>query len=212
MKKIRRPEMLGRKRESGIWNDVLVIVCALLLALLFFEIWFSREYYVVEISGTSMMGTLNDGDLLYARRNAEAEHGDIIVIDVTDYEAFRGSPHDSDGRFRIIKRVIGTAGDVVRCRNGVVSVKYAGESEFTALDEPYVLGVTSSFPETEVGEGEIFFLGDNRSVSKDSRVAGCCYTKDVTGVVPDWSVSWKGLIKGWESFRSLFGGRTQIKE
>ena len=42
-------------------------------------------------------------------------------------------------------------------------------------------------------EGEIFYLGDNRIESADSRTFGTCTTEQVVGVVENWSI----LFKNW---------------
>lgn len=81
----------------------------------------------------------------------------------------------------LIKRVIGTPGDTVEIREGQVLVN--GE----ALDEPYVHGLATSCsvycgPFT-LGEDEYFFLGDNRSGSRDSRNFGPISRSQIVGRV-----------------------------
>ena len=56
----------------------------------------------------------------------------------------------------------------------------------------------------ELQGGEIFVLGDHRPVSKDSRSVGCFALADVEGVVTDWSIDHKDLLKQFEIFRSRF--------
>ena len=46
----------------------------------------------------------------------------------------------------------------------------------------------------------MFFLGDNRSDSKDSRYVGCLPLGDVVGVVPDFALQHKDFITGWVHF------------
>ena len=69
----------------------------------------------------------------------------------------------------LIKRVIGLPGDAVSIRDGAVFVN--GQP----LDEPYVQGAFTdcqSYCELTLGAGEYFFMGDNRTVSRDSRSFG----------------------------------------
>ncbi len=79
---------------------------------------------------------------------------------------------------RYVKRVIGVEGDVIDIMEGAVYVN--GEK----LEEPYANGITEarefSLPYT-VKEGELFVLGDNRSVSSDSRAFGPISLKQVEG-------------------------------
>jgi len=71
---------------------------------------------------------------------------------------------------------------------------YRGKTDcrFASREDPYV-----------VGKDEIFFLGDNRTESKDSRykenlshLEDSLYrVGDIYGVVPDWAIRHKNLIK-----------------
>lgn len=189
--------MLG-KQKADPWNAVFAIVCCLLIALLLLDFVFVRDFFGVEISGVSMENTLDSGDWLYADKTAEPKRGDIVIIDVSAYrEEFRFSGDN------IIKRLIGMEGDAIRITGGKVYRRLAGTEEFVLLKEDYALDATfSERTEIEVGEGEIFFLGDNRRNSTDSRAVGCLKKTDIKGVVPEWAVKYKSLISAWENFRA----------
>jgi signal peptidase I len=62
-----------------------------------------------------------------------------------------------------VKRVIGLPGDEVRIEDGTVFVN--GEP----LDEPYKVDEANDYGPVLVPEGHLFFLGDNRPNSSDSR-------------------------------------------
>ncbi len=198
-------EMLNKKKSPA-GNAVLVVFCAFLIILLLFDLYFTMHYLVVEVSGRSMQNTLQSGDFLYAERGRAPERGDIAIIDV--------SPYRERDRFSgdlIIKRIIGLGGDTVQIAGGKVYIRYAGEEDYRLLEEDYTFGETAVLSGNgtyEVKEGEIFFLGDHRTDSTDSRIVGCYLETDVVGVVPGWSVRMKSLISGWERIRSLLGGRT----
>ena len=52
----------------------------------------------------------------------------------------------------------------------------------------------------EVGYGEVFFLGDNRNKSTDSRVKGTRSVSDVLGVVPEWALKYRKMYEWYYNF------------
>ena len=186
---------------SALGSVLLGILLILMLLFAVFNFWVNRNCFVVEVSGTSMMDTVQHGDLLYVM-NVKPARGDIVIISVKAYA------EDDDIQFHgdyIIKRLIATAGDKVICEDGVVKVMYAGSNEFIELDEPYIRNQTPEFevgPVVTVGEGEIFFLGDNRNNSYDSSEIGCLKETDIVGVVPEWALKIKSFSTYWEKLRS----------
>lgn len=111
----------------------------------------------------SMDNTLNNNDYLIMWKlpykfGASPDYGDIVVFE-TELETEEGDQK------LLIKRVIAKGGDTVAIRDGIVYRN--GE----ALSEPYTRdGYTNGgMDETEVPEGTLFLLGDNRVVSVDSR-------------------------------------------
>ena len=111
---------------------------------------------IVRVDGTSMQHTLEHNDrLLLFNINYEPERGDIVVITRENEEP-------------LIKRVIAIAGDTVSIDEAANQVYVNGK----ALKEDYIKGVTVSrdfVGEQTVPEGCLFVLGDNRTVSHDSR-------------------------------------------
>lgn len=196
----KRPPMFraSTDRASRTSSVILAAVLALLVVVLCADLWFSLTYRLIIVDGSSMENTLYSGDALYVEKGALPERGDIVVIDVTDHpDLFQRDPGEE--RY-IIKRVIALEGDVVCSENGTVYLKQAGEEQFAVLQENYAIGRTGDFSPVTVGEGEMFFLGDNRSDSKDSRLVGCLPLGDVVGVVPDFALQHKDFITGWVHF------------
>ncbi|MBE7081797.1 MAG: signal peptidase I [Clostridiales bacterium] len=163
--------------------------------LLVVTIYIFTNYILISVyvDGESMSPTLSDGNVLFANKNMVAEAGDIIVID--------GEKESQDGKGYdwLIKRaiVVGQKGKTlyVKIEAGKVWVG-ENEQEFEILEETYLPEQTittyvGTNPYWEVKEGEIFYLGDNRENSKDSRYSayGTCKTSQVVGVVPDWALS-----------------------
>lgn len=153
---------------------LLTIMSGAMLLLLFLP--------VLEVSGSSMEPTLQDGDILVLHKTKTIRGGEMCGM-------------YAQGRL-ILKRVIGLPGDVVDLDEaGNVSVNG------TQLLEPYVeqkaLGTCDlSFPFT-VPENSLFVLGDHRETSIDSRssLIGCVQVNQVMGQVvariwPPKSIGW----------------------
>ncbi|MCR5529256.1 MAG: signal peptidase I [Saccharofermentans sp.] len=131
------------------------------------------------VYGDSMKPTLYSGDMVYTLKIPTYTHnynrGDIVILDGEDMEGY-------DREEYLIKRVIGLPGETVRIADGHVYIKEVGAAEFMLLEEPYLdesvqtlmmnIGIEKGYDEVTLGENEYYCLGDNRSVSKDSRVLG----------------------------------------
>lgn len=130
---------------------VIPVACAL-------GLWFLLNRFVfinvtLPPSG-SMIPTLNNNDRLIATRiwdKDDIKRGDILIFDSEELGE------------KLIKRVIGLPGDHIDIVNGVVSVN--GQK----LDEDYVKNNKSYTNSFDVPDNKLFFLGDNRSISYDSR-------------------------------------------
>lgn len=124
----------------------------------------------LQINGASMAQTLQNGDLVVAVNNSRYKDGDVIAFNYNNSV--------------LVKRVIALPGEWVDIDgDGNVYV------DDKLLDEPYVyekdLGRCNiDFP-CQVPEGQIFVLGDHRTVSVDSRntAVGCVKEDAVVGAV-----------------------------
>lgn len=187
-----------KERRSNI-RFYAVILCLFAL-LLGFRVYWTNTFGGVEVDGSSMYKTLSDGEKLLMKKvdAGEADYGDVIVVYVGDYPEF------SDGTEYLIKRLIAKSGDRVRCTDGKLEIQYSGATEWTALDEPYAYYTDRAdydFKEYAVGEGEIFFLGDNRNISQDSRyldggsrLKGLYKEQDIIGIVPNWAIKHRNVL------------------
>jgi signal peptidase I len=132
------------------------------------------------VSGNSMAPTLYDRNYLIidkmSYRFDVPKRGDIIVFK-TSLKTADGSPKD------LIKRVVAIPGDEIIISDGRVYINNQ------LLEETYIL---ETYTEGEltltIPENQYFVLGDNRTVSMDSR------SKDV-GLVPRDAIRGKILIR-----------------
>ncbi len=204
---------IRERRTTVRWVAILLTLITLFFGV---RLYWVNHYGGVQVNGPSMNYTLRDGEQLlmeYTDRGRKAQRGDVIVVRVENYTEIKkkneGKPPAEQLKF-VIKRLIAIEGDVVRCSHGKVEIKYAGTANFEPLDEPYAFYPTTiaksgyNFAEYTVGKGEIFFLGDNRTNSTDSRykeeggsnLKGRLYqAEDIIGVVPDWAMKHQNILE-----------------
>lgn len=139
---------------------------------------------ILQITGTSMTDTLNDGDLVVTLKNKQYRTGDVIGFYINNGI--------------LVKRVIATSGDWVDIDpDGTVHVNG------TPLDEPYVsekaFGECNITLPYQVPEGKCFVMGDHRETSIDSRntAVGCIGNDLVIGklLVRVWPMRDFGVIR-----------------
>lgn len=123
---------------------------------------------VLQVSGSSMEPSLNDGDVIVGVKSGEFEIGQVCCF----YYNNR----------LLLKRVIGMPGDWIDIdEEGYVYVN--GEQ----IDEPYVQQRSRGICDIEfpyqVPDGRLFVLGDHRATSIDSRsqAVGCVATDEIVG-------------------------------
>ena len=169
-------ESTMKRRPAGrFWREVFELLESFAIAIVLVILIFTLLFRIFVVKGPSMLSTLKDGDrIVVSNLFFTPDTGDVIV--------FSGDYNDGEV---LVKRVIGTYGDVVDiAQDG--SVILNGE----VLDEPYLdPGPLTPLRDVEmpytVQEGELFVLGDNRGLSLDSRASdiGPAETKKVLGKV-----------------------------
>lgn len=132
----------------------------------------------VVVKGDSMDPTLADGERVIALKNTEIKRFDIVTF-----------PAPDDEGKNYIKRVIGLPGDTIEYKDDQLYIN-GKKTDEPYLDE-YKGELTDSQPLTydfnlkdlygseKIPEGELFVLGDNRRISKDSRIIGMIKEKNI---------------------------------
>lgn len=139
-----------RKYRRTLQSTIFTLVTVAAIAILVATLWMP----VLEVYGTSMSPTLNEGDIVVTTKSHNYNQGDVIAFYYNNKV--------------LVKRVIAGPGDTVdMTEDGKVLVN--GEY----LDEPYVsdlaYGDTNISLPYEVEESHWFVMGDHRSISMDSR-------------------------------------------
>jgi len=161
--------------KSTVYTLIVVAAVAALIATLVLP--------VLQISGSSMEPTLNNGEIVVLIKTSKLERGDLCAFSYSNK--------------LLIKRVIGLPGEtVVIDSEGTVYINNY------ALQEPYIsekgLGECDiEFPYT-VPENTYFLMGDHRATSIDSRstVIGCVPYEQIVGklIIKLWPLSELELI------------------
>lgn len=150
----------NRTLRSTIYALLVVAALAVLVATIFLP--------VLQVSGTSMEPTLDDGDIILLLKSERFTTGDICGL----YWQNK----------LLLKRVIGGPGDIIDI-DAVGNVTVNGQK----LDEPYLtdkaLGECDITLPYQVPENRYFVMGDHRSTSVDSRssVIGCIEKEQIVG-------------------------------
>ena len=169
-----------RRGHSKVLRTIILILIGIIVAVVLVTV---LVFPVMQITGSSMARTLNNGDIVVALKTNTFNIGDVIAYEYNNSIQ--------------IKRIIARGGDTVDIdQDGNVFVNGA------ALEEPYL--ETKSLGECDikfpyhVADGENFVMGDHRATSIDSRSStmGCVKDTDITSRIlfRFWPVNTIGTI------------------
>lgn len=162
----RRRLRYKRRYNRTLRSTVAILIVVAALAVLAATLWMP----VLRVYGSSMAPTLHNGEILVSVKTKDFSSGDIIAF--------------YHGNKLLIKRYIAGPSDYVNIdEDGAVSVNG------TLLDEPYLAEKAYGEADIEfpyqVPDQRYFVMGDNRSVSIDSRssIVGCIAGDQIVGKV-----------------------------
>ncbi len=176
------------KETVSFWNEAYEWIECAVITVMVLVLVFTFLFRQVQIEGSSMYPTLQDkqrvivSDVFYTPK-----YGDIVVI---SSEVYDDTP--------IIKRVIATEGQWVDIYEGVVMVgdspedvqpvgyEYVGNVYTEAVMSGGVFGYYE-YP-IQIPEDHVFVLGDNRTVSLDSRT-------EAVGLINEDQILGKALFR-----------------
>jgi signal peptidase I len=159
------------EKKKGVLRDFFeAFVIALVIALPI-KFFIASPFIVV---GTSMYPTFKGSDYLVvdkiAYRFGDPKRGDVIVftppVNVNEY---------------YIKRIIGLPGETLHINGNSVTIINKDNPKGFVLSEPYVSSLRSGVTDIVLKDDEYFVMGDNRSVSSDSRVWGPIHKSAMSG-------------------------------
>jgi signal peptidase I len=180
----RRPRKPSSRRRTLVETAIglaIAVVIALLVRTFVFQAYF--------VPSGSMEPTLQQGDRILVDKfdfNFHSIHPNDIVVFHTPPAARRDcATEDGD----LVKRVVAVGGQSIRSTGNLVFIRNAGSKKWHRLPESY-------FPDdgthTDLGQpiirytvpmNDFYVLGDNRTVSCDSRIWGPFPGTDIVGRV-----------------------------
>ena len=159
-------EKYTRRYHSVLRSTIYTLITVAAIAVLVATLWLP----VLQIYGSSMTPTLQDGEIIFSVKTADLEPGDIVAFYYNNKI--------------LVKRVICGPGDWVNIdEDGTV---YVNE---VRLKEPYLaekaLGDCNIELPYQVPDGKIFVMGDHRSTSVDPRntAVGCVAQEQIVGKI-----------------------------
>ncbi len=178
-----------KKRDWGTLGFIASLIAAVTFVLFFINPYIMQTY---QVFGQSMEPTLHESDYLIISKVGAS----LAKLENKDYLPHRGEIIVIDSSLngnRLIKRVIGLPGERVVVDSGKVTVYPRGSD--VGFDPYQQLGMQQRFASgsvsTEVPEGHVFVIGDNREAG------GSLDSRNELGPVPTDKIVGRLLLRLW---------------
>lgn len=162
----RTPLELDKPKSKIVQGYLLMLFGAILII---FNLCFS----IVRVSGPSMLPTLHNNQFMLLSRYDKLDRFDIAVLNERLTEG-------GDSK-KIVKRIIAFGGERVTVVDGELYINNVNYKE-PYLDEKNIQDFKKVNFDITVPDGYVFVMGDNRDVSKDSRIVGSFKRDAIVGV------------------------------
>lgn len=150
------------KPSESLWGELFRFAIIAALIVLPFRYFIAQPFIV---KGVSMSPTFETGEYLIvdeiSYRFNNPERGDVVIVK---------KPGNTSEN--LIKRIMGLPGETLRYKNNVLTVINKENPDGLIISEPYLTNIKTSDFEATLGNDQYFVMGDNRSVSLDSRIVG----------------------------------------
>ncbi len=169
-----RLRLLEKDETPG---SLLTWVIGIIIAVKIFQAFIIQPFIV---DGASMLATFHDKEFLLVDKISymihPASRGDVVIFKL--YENIGG---EYGGRY-LIKRIIGLPGEHVVVKDGVTTIYNDAHKDGFIVDESFVTYKDPKHDaDVELGKDQYFVMGDNRSVSYDSRFWGALPSSQLRG-------------------------------
>ncbi|MGO2637723.1 MAG: signal peptidase I [Enterococcus viikkiensis] len=162
-----------REDRKAAMLTVLILVALFVSILFVINGQLKKNLSIHTISGTSMVPTLTEKDMVIVQKRTPIQRYDIVAFSVTKEE----------GMF--VKRVIGLPGDSMLVRNGRMVLDIGEQGDFETTSSFQLAPTVAEEFQTlnKIPEDVYFVIGDHVDVSKDSRTFGFVQQKAIEGTV-----------------------------
>ncbi len=163
IKRVRLKSRYFKVLRSTVYALIVTAAVSVLIATLFLP--------VLQIYGSSMAPTLEEGDIVVSVKRSSYEPGQVIAFYYSNKV--------------LVKRIIATEFDVVDiAEDGTITVNNEPVEDLSFIEKHYGEATNIEFP-YHVPENSYFVVGDSRDTSVDSRNSniGCVIHDDVVGKI-----------------------------
>ena len=147
-----RTSSRDHKKKSSVmeWTRFIILILAILIII-------PNSIGITKVSGFSMSPTFQDGNIIFEEKISKyfstPELGDVVII-------------GSEQGYKIVKRVMAVAGDIIEIKDGIVLVN--GQ----VINEIMTEGISEDMAAVQVPENHIFVMGDNLEPPEKVSTAG----------------------------------------